>query len=553
MLSVAVTLGLLAAVLSAPVASAAAGDVERVSVATSGAQGDGDSTAPSISHTGDVVAFQSRASTLVGGDGNGGVDVFTRRRAGQHTERVSSVPGVSAGSTRPAVSADGSSVAFESFAPELGAGVFGDIFLRRGGGAIARLTAPTGNGDNVAGFLPSISADGSTVVFESAAQELIADDENGVGDVFAWRGGSITRLSEGFAGAEANSGSEQPAISSDGRFVAFRSGATNLAPGSDDPASWDIFVRALAGGTERVSGGLGGAAANGDSEDPAISGNGEIVAFQSNASNLVAGDGNNRSDIFVHDRNRHVTERVSVASDGTQGTDNAIQPSISADGRFVAFASLDSTLIPGDTNNVVDIFVHDRQSRHHEAGQRAPGLPVRRRCRLLRAGDLRRRVLRRLRARRRRHARRGRHQRRGRRLRCRPRLRRLRDPQPWWLCPRGPERLPTAHERSRRHAPPRPRRLAAARHGPRPCARPAALHAAPPRGCDPERRRDRYPTRRPATHRGPCQRCRLEGSRDREPHDADAHRAASSLCASPPGSSGHGPSGRRRSDGAPPG
>ena len=152
MLSVAVTLGLLAAVLSAPVASAASGDVERVSVATSGAQGDGDSTAPSISHTGDIVAFQSRASTLVGGDGNGGLDVFTRRRAGQHTERVSSVPGVSAGSTRPAVSADGSSVAFESFAPELGAGVFGDIFLRRGGGAIARLTAPTGNGDNVAGL-----------------------------------------------------------------------------------------------------------------------------------------------------------------------------------------------------------------------------------------------------------------------------------------------------------------------------------------------------------------------------------------------------------------
>ena len=85
-----------------------------------------------------------------------------------------------------------------------------------------------------------------------------------------------------------------------------------------------------------------------------------IVAFQSNASNLVAGDGNNRSDIFVHDRNRHVTERVSVASDGTEGTNNAIQPSISSDGRLVAFASLDSTLIPGDTNNVFDIFIHDR-------------------------------------------------------------------------------------------------------------------------------------------------------------------------------------------------
>ena len=373
MLRVAVTLGLLAAVLSAPVASAASGDVERVSVASSGTQGDGDSTAPSISHDGNVVAFQSRASTLVGGDGNGGLDVFTRRRAARQTDRISNVPGVSAGSTRPAVSADGSSVAFESFAPELGAGVFGDIFLRRGGGAIALLTAPTGNGDDVSGFTPSIEADGSTVVFASAGQELIPDDNNGVGDIFAWRGGSITRLSEGFAGAEANGSSEQPALSSDGRFVAFRSGATNLASGDDDPATWDIFVRALAGGTERVSGGLGGAAANADSEDPAISRDGAIVAFQSNASNLVAGDGNNRSDIFVHDRNRHVAERVSVASDGTEGTDNAIQPSISADGRFVAFASLDSTLIPGDTNNVVDIFIHDRQNDTTRRVSERPG------------------------------------------------------------------------------------------------------------------------------------------------------------------------------------
>ncbi len=97
------------------------------------------------------------------------------------------------------------------------------------------------------------------------------------------------------------------------------------------------------------------------------------MAFQSNASNLVAGDGNNRSDIFVHDRNRHVTERVSVASDGTEGTANAIQPSISADGRFVAFASLDSTLIPGDTNNVVDIFIHDRQNDTTRRVSERPG------------------------------------------------------------------------------------------------------------------------------------------------------------------------------------
>ena len=362
MLRVAITLGLLTAALAAPVATAATGDIERVSVANSGAQGDGDSTTPSISHEGGVVAFQSLASTLVGGDGNGGVDVFVRRRSAGHTERVSGGPSVSAGSTNPVVSADGSTVVFESFAPELGGGVFGDIFLRQGAGPIVRVTHETGNGDDVSGFAPSVSADGSTVVFQSAGQELIADDDNGLSDVFSARGGSIRRLSEGTGDTEADGFSDQPALSSDGRFVAFRSEATNLTSGSDQVATSDVFVTALAGGTERVSLGIGGAQPNGDSEDPAISGNGSIVAFRSSASNLVPGDGNGLDDIFVYDRNANLTERVSVASNGAEGSAHAIQPSVSADGRFVAFASADTSLTPGDTDNVIDVFVHDRST-----------------------------------------------------------------------------------------------------------------------------------------------------------------------------------------------
>jgi Tol biopolymer transport system component len=360
MLRATVTLGLVAAALSAPVAAAATGDIERVSVATSGAQGDDDSTAPSISHDGNVVAFESLAGNLAGGDANGGLDVFTRRRAARRTERVSGGPGVGAGSSAPAVSSDGGSVAFESFAPELGAGIFGDIFLRRGGGPIVRVTAPTGNGDDVSGFAPSISHDGSVVAFQSAGQELIAGDDNGLSDVFSYRGGSIRRLTEGTGSAESDGFSDQPALSSDGRFAAFRSEATNLTPGSDDVATSDVFVHALAGGTERISVALAGGQPNGDSEDPAISANGSVVAFRSSASNLVTGDGNGRDDIFVRDRNANLTERVSVADDGTESTAHSVQPSISADGRFVAFASTDTNLTGGDTNNVVDIFVHDR-------------------------------------------------------------------------------------------------------------------------------------------------------------------------------------------------
>ena len=349
MLRAAVALGLLGAALASPTALAAAGDVERVSVATSGAQGDGDSTAPSISHSGRVVAFESTATTLVGGD-TAGSDVFVRRRASANTERIG--PG-----TNPAVSGDGGTVGFESSAPQLGGGVFGDIFLRRGAGAIVRVTHETGNGDNVGGFAPTASADGMTIAFQSANLQLIAGDDNGLSDVFTSRGGSIRRVSEAGGGAETNGFSDQPALSADGRFLAYRSEATNLVSDNDQVATWDVFVTALSGGTERVSLGLGGAAPNGHSEDPAISSNGAIVAFSSSASNLVTGDTNNVADVFVYDRNANRTERVSAG-----GTAHAIQPSISGDGRYVAFISGDTALTPGDTDNVIDVFVHDRQT-----------------------------------------------------------------------------------------------------------------------------------------------------------------------------------------------
>ena len=364
MLRAAVILGLLTAALGAPAASAAVGDVERVSVASDGAQGDDDSTAPSISGDGNVVAFQSRAGNLVGGDANGGLDVFTRRRAARETDRVNGggSPPVSAGSSAPAVSADGISIAFESFSPELGAGPVGDVFVRRGGGAIVRVTAPTGNGGNGGGFTPAISGDGGTVVFASSSPELVVGDENGLPDVFSFRAGSIQRLSRSFGGAEANGSSDQPAIARDGGIVAFRSEATNLVGGSDPGGTADIYVRTSAGSTERVSLAVRGGVPNGDSEDPSISANGKVVAFVSSASDLVPGDGNGFQDVFVHDRDTRVTTRVNVASDGTEANLGASGPSISADGRFVAFASRATNLDAGDTNNVGDIFVHDRQT-----------------------------------------------------------------------------------------------------------------------------------------------------------------------------------------------
>ncbi|MFH1906503.1 MAG: hypothetical protein ABIL11_03830 [Chloroflexota bacterium] len=119
---------------------------------------------------------------------------------------------------------------------------------------------------------------------------------------------------------------------------------------------------AAAGDTTRVSVASDGMQGDDHSWDPSISADGRYVAFQSSASNLVSGDTNGQPDIFVHDRQSWQTTRVSVASDGTQGNNGSLLSSISADGRYVAFSSAASNLVSGDTNWSWDVFVHDRQS-----------------------------------------------------------------------------------------------------------------------------------------------------------------------------------------------
>jgi Tol biopolymer transport system component len=139
--------------------------------------------------------------------------------------------------------------------------------------------------------------------------------------------------------------------------VAFDSTASNLVPG-DANGRFDVFVHdRVTGTTTHVSVGSDGTQGNGDSLRPFISADGRYVAFDSTASNLVAGDTNGVQDIFVHDRVTGTTTHVSVASDGTQGNDDSVGPSLSGDGRFVAFLSWASNLVPGDTNGAVDVFV----------------------------------------------------------------------------------------------------------------------------------------------------------------------------------------------------
>jgi Tol biopolymer transport system component len=176
----------------------------------------------------------------------------------------------------------------------------------------------------------------------------------------AYAQNTTTRVSVATDGAQANSGSNQPAVSADGRFVAFDSHATNLVPG-DTNGQQDIFVHdRQTGTTERVNLGANGVQAlNGPSEQPWISANGRFVAFTSGATNLVPGDSNARRDVFVRDRQFGVTSRVTVSTGGTESNEQSRCAGITPDGRYVIFSSYGSNLVVGDTNMLEDAFRHD--------------------------------------------------------------------------------------------------------------------------------------------------------------------------------------------------
>jgi len=167
------------------------------------------------------------------------------------------------------------------------------------------------------------------------------------------------RVSVSSAGIQGDSGSFSPAISARGRYVAFHSEATNLVPGDTNDAD-DVFLRdTRAGTTLRVSVSSAGTESDGDSYSPAISANGRFVAFYSEASNLVPGDTNGMEDVFVHDVWTGTTTRVSVDSSGREGDGRSYYPALSASGRYVAFSSFATNLVPSDTNGWSDVFVHD--------------------------------------------------------------------------------------------------------------------------------------------------------------------------------------------------
>jgi Tol biopolymer transport system component len=322
-----------------------------------------------LSADGTTVAFASDADSLVPGDTNGTFDVFVKDMVtGQVTLVSQTAGGVSANgfSTSPALSADGTLVAFESRADDLVPGDTNgqaDIFVRDLSTDTVTLASLTADGSQTDGMSvsPLLSADGSKLVFTSAATNLVPGDVNGEMDTFIkdLSTGQITLVSQAADGTQPNRISGGMGLSDDGSKVMFVTAADNLIPNELNDTD-DVFVKDLAtGALTLVSQSADGVQSNGWSGDARISGDGTKVVFVSNATNLVPDDTNGLTDVFMKDLTTGAVTLVSRSPDGTGSGANWGDPAtISFDGSRVAFSSAAADLSPDDANGpLLDVFV----------------------------------------------------------------------------------------------------------------------------------------------------------------------------------------------------
>jgi Tol biopolymer transport system component len=346
------------------------GETQRVSVASNGTQGNNNDyyINSSISADGRYVAFKSSANNLVEGDTNGEFNVFVHDRITGDTIRVTAAPD---GITHrfdydaPAFSADGRYVAFSS-------DTIGGIFMydRVTGETTIESVSSDGTQGNEYFYGLSFSADGRYIAFKSSADNLVEGDTNGNVDCFEYDRvtGETIRASVASDGTQASCGFSPtfliygPSISADGRYMAFSSYATNLVERYTyiPNVGWYLSVYLhdlVTGETSLVSISSDGTQANRSSWLHAISADGRYVAFSSDATNLVEGIADGYMSIYLHDRVTVETKFVSISNYDI--TENFWGSSISADVRYIAFASSANNLVEGDTNGVSDIFVID--------------------------------------------------------------------------------------------------------------------------------------------------------------------------------------------------
>ena len=344
--------------------------LQLVSTTASGAAANGYSDSPVFSPDGRSVVFTSYASNLVAGDTNGVPDLFLKDLTSGAVTRLSTTSSGQANNTSysPVFSPDGRSVVFASYATLVVGdnNEAADLFLKDlTSGVVTRLSTTSSGGEaNNGSDSPVFSPDGRSVVFRSYAKNLVDGDTNRVYDIFLkdLTSGAVTRLSTTSSGGQAKGGSGSPVFSPDGRSVVFQSDATNLVAGDTNGAT-DLFLKDLTTGTvTRLSTTSSGGEAKGGSYSPVFSPDGRSVVFQSYATNLVAGDTNGAPDFFLKDLTSGAVTRLSTTSSGgeaTGGSYTGYSPVFSPDGRSVVFQSDATNLVAGDTNGTSDIFIKE--------------------------------------------------------------------------------------------------------------------------------------------------------------------------------------------------
>ena len=342
-----------------------------------------------VSADGRFVAFES-AAALVPADRNRSVDIYVLDRSTRNVtlESVVTDTTVGHGTRHPRLSGDGRYLVFTSSAHTLAdqpmAAVAPQVVLRDRPAGTTTLVSRTlaGAPANAASGHADISDDGDTIVFQSSATDLVdGEDRNGPGwDVFAFdvRSHRIARVSVDGNGAQQTTGSSfAPTVSGDGRYVVFVSsvpldGQSNRRrSGRKAEGVLHVYLRNLHSGLiRRISRAPAADGADGPSFHPAVSGDGRLVAFVSQATNLVPRDSNRVADVFLHDVHTGQTTLVSRSARGGSATGPSRHPALSADGRFVAFVSEASNLdcsdrcpnhVP-DLNLVADVYLFDTRT-----------------------------------------------------------------------------------------------------------------------------------------------------------------------------------------------
>jgi Tol biopolymer transport system component len=362
-------LAIVAAVAPASAGNAADARVTtRVSIASQGTEADRNSLNPSISSDGRVIAFSSNATNLVPGDSNGLHDIFLHDMQARSTVLVSvGVDGTPAdgASSSPRVSDNGRFVTYYSDASNLvadDANGATDVFVYD---RQTRTNIRVPGGD-AGGIFPDINSTGRYIAYSTDAS-LVPQDSNRFMDVYVYdrTTGQVSLISRRPDGTAPVGTSFEPAISGNGRYVAYKSSASDVVE-QDNPDDYDIFLYDRTENTTVLaSAASDGTPASGPASAASLSGNGRFIAFVSSAGNLVPGDTNDDADVFLRDRVTGRTTVVSATPEGVPGNGFSTRPDVSPDGRYVGFWSTGTNLTGAEIEFDVHTYLHDRQTRRN--------------------------------------------------------------------------------------------------------------------------------------------------------------------------------------------